>query len=30
MSLTEKLQATAKNGIVSKDIEVTFNIKATK
>ena len=30
MSLTEKLQATAKNGIVSKDIEVTFTIKATK
>lgn len=30
MSLSEKLQAEAKNGIVSKDIEVTFTIKATK
>ena len=30
MSLSEKLQAEAKNGIVSKDIEVTFDIKATK
>ncbi len=30
MSLTEKLQASAKNGIVSKDMEITFNITATK
>ena len=30
MSLTEKLQAEAKNGIVSKDIEITFDIKASK
>lgn len=30
MSLSEKLQATAKNGIVSKDIELTLNITATK
>ncbi len=30
MSLSEKLQATAKNGIVSKDIEITFNITAKK
>jgi len=30
MSLSEKLQAEAKNGIVSKDIEITFDIKASK
>lgn len=30
MSLSEKLQATAKNGIVSKDIEITLDIKAAK
>jgi polyisoprenoid-binding protein YceI len=30
MSLSEKLQASAKNGIVSKDMEITFNITATK
>jgi polyisoprenoid-binding protein YceI len=30
MSLSEKLQATAKNGIVSKDIEITLDIKASK
>jgi len=30
MSLSEKLQAEAKNGIVSKDIEITFDIKTSK
>jgi polyisoprenoid-binding protein YceI len=30
MSLSEKLQASAKNGIVSKDIQISLDIKATK
>lgn len=30
MSLSEKLQASAKNGVVSKDIQITLDIKAAK